>query len=198
MPWHKQFDVDATLDVAMEAFWDRGFEATSMQNVVDCTGVNRASLYATYGDKHTLFLAALRRYAAGVGRQIAEIEERVPPGPAAIEALFRLFAHDDPCGRGRRKAGRRGCFLTNTALELAPHDREAGRVVARGQEQMEAFFVRMVEAGQAAGTIPQPLDARAAARGLLASLIGLVVLARSRPDSELLETVIAEALRRLV
>ncbi|MGD9921955.1 MAG: TetR/AcrR family transcriptional regulator, partial [Pseudorhodoplanes sp.] len=62
MPWEKQFDTDEVLEKAMRAFWDRGYEATSLQDLVDHTGINRGSLYATFGDKHALFIAALRRY----------------------------------------------------------------------------------------------------------------------------------------
>ena len=70
MPWKKQFDADSVLDKAMQAFWARGYDATSMQDLVDCTGINRGSLYATYGDKHTLFVAALRMYDEKIRRQL--------------------------------------------------------------------------------------------------------------------------------
>jgi len=80
MPAEKQFDVDKVLDKAMQAFWLRGYEATSMQDLVDCTGVNRGSLYATYGDKHTLFLAALRMYDDTLRKKmLAELEARFAP-----------------------------------------------------------------------------------------------------------------------
>ena len=62
MPWQKSFDSDAVLQKAMEAFWARGYEATSMQDLVHCMGIGRGSLYATFGDKRTLFIQALRRY----------------------------------------------------------------------------------------------------------------------------------------
>ena len=62
MPWQKSFDSDAALQKAMEAFWARGYEATSMQDLVDCMGLGRGSLYATFGGKRSLFVQALRRY----------------------------------------------------------------------------------------------------------------------------------------
>ena len=77
MPWERQFDANEVLDKAMQAFWSRGYEATSMQALVETTGVNRASLYATYGDKHALFLAALRMYDDTLRqRRLAELEFR--------------------------------------------------------------------------------------------------------------------------
>lgn len=192
MPWEKQFDRDAVLDKAMLAFWSRGYEATSMQDLVDQTGINRGSLYATFGDKHALFLAALRLYDEKMRRKLlADLEAHYAPREA-IGRVFQAFL-----GQASERGGNRGCFITNTALELAAHDADARRIVAQGQEEIEAFFARMIRSGQARGEIAPELDAVEASRGLLASLIGLVVLMRSRPSRPLLEAVAADALRRL-
>src|SRR3990172_6240491 len=119
MPWDKNFDVGETLEKAMQTFWAHGYEATSMQDLVDCTGVNRGSLYATYGDKRTLFLAALRMYDEKMRRQLlADIEARYQPREA-IRRMFEVFL-----ANVSERGGNRGCFLTNTALELASHDAE--------------------------------------------------------------------------
>lgn len=191
MPWEKQFDVDAVIDRAMQQFWNRGYEATSMQDLVACTGINRASLYATYGDKHALFLAALRRYEEKTCADLlAELESRYAPREA-IRQLFRAFTQIPEQGAGR------GCFLTNTALELAAHDADVGRVVAHGQQSIEAFLARMIRKGKADGEIGDHVRPAEAARSLLASLIGVVVLSRSRPEPALLRTIVDDALRRL-
>ena len=192
MPWEKQFDIDQTLTTAMEAFWAYGYEATSMQDLVNCTAVNRASLYATYGDKRTLFLAALRHYDTKCRQaMLADLEKRFGPREA-IRQLFLAFARQ-PVVDGMR----RGCLITNTALELAAHDAEVAQIVASGQAGIEAFFRRMIENGKAAGEVRGGIDAVATARGLLAGLLGLVVLVRSRPDPDLLESIAEEAMRRL-
>ncbi|MBI2221428.1 MAG: TetR/AcrR family transcriptional regulator [Acidobacteria bacterium] len=192
MPWQKQFDVDEVLDKAMHAFWSRGYEATSMQDLVSRTGVNRASLYATYRDKHELFLAALRMYDDRLrDRRLSDLEARHAPREA-IRQLLLAFAL--PVSQ---KGGNRGCFLTNTALELAAHDREAGRIVARAQKEIEAFFARMIRNGKVTGEIPPHVKPGETASGLLASLIGLAVLTRSRPERRLLQTIVDEAMRRL-
>jgi len=135
MPWEKQFDKDEVLDKAMQAFWNRGYEATSMQDLVDCTGINRGSLYATYGDKRALFMASLRLYDDKMRRKmLSELEERHKP----IEAIRHLFlAFVD---KASPKGGNKGRFPTNTALELAHPDAEIDAVVAKSQEETEAFF----------------------------------------------------------
>ncbi len=192
MPWEKNFNVTEVLDKAMQTFWACGYEATSMQDLVDCTGVNRGSLYATYGDKRSLFLAALRLYDQTVRRRLlAEVEARFGPREAIRRLFLAVIADVSEAG------GNRGCFLTNTALELAPHDPEIGRIVAQGQQEIEAFFARMIEQGRALGEIPAAVAPAETARGLLASFIGLVVLARSRPEKALLEGIVEEAIRRL-
>jgi len=109
----------------------------------------------------------------------------------AIRQLFLAFIKDiDPDGCNK------GCFLTNTALELAAHDPEIRAVVAAAQGDIEAFFKRMVVAGKNAGEIADQIDPLEASRTLLATLLGVVVLVRSRPERALLKTIVDDALRR--
>jgi TetR/AcrR family transcriptional repressor of nem operon len=192
MPWEKQFDIDGVLEKAMQAFWSRGYEATSMQDLVTCTGINRGSLYATYGDKRALFLAALRMYDERMRRRlIAEFESNCSP----VEAIRRMFLAFT--AQASTTGGNRGCLLTNTALELAAHDPEIGRIVAHAQEEIEAFFGRMIRKGKAQGEIRADVKPAETSRGLLASLLGLVVLIRSRPEPQLLQSIVDDAMRRL-
>ncbi len=191
MPLEKQFNKQEALGQALEAFWSRGFEATSMQDLVDCMGINRGSLYATFGDKRALFLAALASYDEGRRHMLAEFEKRHEPRDA-IRQVFLAFARDIS-----EAGGNKGCFITNTALELAAHDREIRKLVATAQEDVEHFFARMIKKGKVNGQIPQHVRPAETARGLLASLLGLLVLTRSRPESLLLKVIVDEAMRRL-
>lgn len=191
MPWERQFNKDEVLNKALQAFWQRGYEATSMQELVDCTGINRGSLYATYGDKRALFQAALARYDGDRRQMLASLEARYSPREA-IGQLFHAFTKDiDPDG------GNKGCFLTNTALELAAHDPEIRAIVAAAQADIEAFFKRMIVAGKNAGELSRHVNPTDASRTLLATLLGVVVLVRSRPERTLLKTIVEDALRRL-
>lgn len=191
MPWEKQFNKDEALDKAMQAFWTRGYEATSMQDLVDCTGVNRGSLYATYGDKRALFLSALQAYDERRRHMLGVLEGRYPPREA-IRKLFGNFI-DDVSSTGSN----RGCFMTNTALELAAHDPEIKKLVAAAQEDVEAFFLRMIKRGKAEGEFAEHVKPQDTARALLASLLGVLVLVRSRPDRAVLQSIVTDALRRL-
>jgi TetR/AcrR family transcriptional regulator, transcriptional repressor for nem operon len=192
MPWEKEFDVQQTLQRAMQVFWSRGYEATSVQDLLDHMGIHRGSLYATFGDKRALFLAALRLYDSDCRKAQLEAIERVHVGKAAIQALFDgwvdTLVHD---------RARSGCFLTNTALEMAAHDSEVAALVAASQSDIESFFQRLVRRAQSLGEIAPQRDPVVLARGLLATLVGLLVLGRSRPEPALLRSIVQGAMASL-
>lgn len=184
MPWEKRFDIDETLTRAMQAFWSHGYEATSMQDLVKATGVNRASLYATYGDKRALFLTALRKYDGEIRRRmLSELAQTKTPAQA-IAAVFDKFIDQT-----RMIEGNWGCFLVNTALELAAHDSAIAELVNVAQDEIEAFFLAMIRKGQEQGAFDAGADAQQLAHQALASLLGLLVMIRSRPNENYLNTV---------
>ncbi|ATE66833.1 TetR/AcrR family transcriptional regulator [Rhizorhabdus dicambivorans] len=184
MPWEKNFDIDETLTRAMQTFWAHGYEATSMQDLVTATGVNRASIYATYGDKRALFLTALRKYDGEIRRRmLAELAETKTPAEA-IAAVFDKFI-----GQTTVPQGNWGCFLVNTALELAAHDDEISELVNAAQDEIEAFFLAMIRKGQQSGAFAADRDAKPLAHQALASLLGMLVMIRSRPEEEFLTAV---------
>ena len=188
MPWEKQFDSDAALEKAMAAFWARGYEATSVQDLVDCMGINRGSLYATFGDKRQLFLAALRRYDERHRKVwVAGLTGAMAPR-AAVLAVF-----EDAVAAALDAKARDGCLLVNTALELSPHDPEIAALIAQSLEEMEGFFRVNIEEGQAEGTIPERVDGAEVAGALLSLFLGLRVLARSRPEEPLLRAIARQA-----
>ena len=184
MPWEKDFDIDETLTRAMQTFWAHGYEATSMQDLVTATGVNRASIYATYGDKRALFLTALRKYDGEIRRRmLAELAETKTPAEA-IAAVFDKFI-----GQTTVPQGNWGCFLVNTALELAAHDDKISELVNAAQDEIEAFFLAMIRKGQQSGAFAADRDAKPLAHQALASLLGMLVMIRSRPEEEFLTAV---------
>ena len=188
MPWEKQFNVDEALGKAMEAFWAHGYEATSMQDLVDCMGINRGSLYATFGDKRRLFIQALRRYDTIHRHDWAEAIRRSRSPRQAIVGIF-----GDAIDVVLNSGARMGCLLVNTALELSPHDDEISQIVDHSFSEMEAFFSHKIEEGQAIGEIPETVDPTETGRALLSLFIGLRVLARSRPDEGLLRSIAHQA-----
>jgi TetR/AcrR family transcriptional repressor of nem operon len=187
----REFDEEQVLDAAMQCFWNRGYEATSMRDLVEKTGISSASLYNTYGDKRTLFRTALIRYVDdSIGARIRSYEA-LPPRQAIAAFFEEILARSpaDPEGKG--------CFLVNSALEMAPHDIEFREIIAEVLVRLEGFFARCVRAGQEDGSIDASLGAETAARHLLGVLMGIRVLARVKPQRTVLEDVVVPALTML-
>jgi len=175
----------AVLDAAVQCFWAKGFEATSVRDLADEMGMTGASLYNAFGDKRALYRRALDHYIAGsFGERAHRFEKTLPPREA-IGAFFREIIE-----RSLSDKQRKGCMLVNSALELAPHDRKFQKVIAGVLVEVEMFFGRLVLAGQRDGSISQSQPADDLARLLLGALLGIRVLARARPERELLEGLI--------
>lgn len=174
----KEFDPDAALQSALELFWRRGYEATSVADLVEHLGIGRASLYATFGTKRELYLKALDRYAES--RDPLLVAELSQPGPAlpAVRALVRRFAAEAAAPDQRLN----GCFVTNTAAELAPHDPAAARKVELSWEHIETPLHSALVRAQAQGELARDRDPRALARMLLVLLQGLRVVGKASDD----------------
>ena len=188
----REFDEAVVLDAAVNCFWTRGYEATSVRDLAAEMGITGPSLYNAFGDKRALFRAALERYVQLWTRaRIAEVETKLAPKEAVRAFIAGIIERslDDP--------DRRGCMLVNAALEIAPHDAEIGAEVAVWLGEIEGIFRRAIAAAQAAGTLPAERDARDLARLLLGVTLGVRVLARANPDRKLLEGVARPALALL-
>lgn len=187
----REFDGEAVLDAAIQCFWSRGYEATSVKDLIGKTGITAASLYNAFGDKRALFRTALDHYVEGsIGERIRRCESRPPR--EAIGAFFEEILRRSLSDRQHK-----GCMLVNSALEMAPHDAEFRTAIARVLDRIETFFLNCIKTGQADGTITRAIPGENLARHLLAVLMGVRVLARVRPERTLLEGAVRSALAML-
>jgi TetR/AcrR family transcriptional repressor of nem operon len=188
----REFDETAALDAAVACFWQRGYEATSVRDLAGKMGISAPSLYNAYGDKHALFVQALERYLdRSMRARIRRLEESLPPKQAVYRFIEEIIAHS------LNDQERRGCFLINSALEVAPHDRKLGALIAERLAEIEAFFHRSIKAAQAQGEVPRDRGAKDLARLLLGIVLGIRVLARAKPERTLLEGIARPALALL-
>jgi TetR/AcrR family transcriptional regulator, transcriptional repressor for nem operon len=188
----REFDESVALDAAIGCFWLHGFEATSMRDLAATMGLSAPSLYNTFGDKHALFARALEHYLDHTtSLRLRRLETTLAPKQAIHQFFDEIIEHsvDD--------RQRKGCFLVNSALEIAPHDHTLGAVIADRLGELEAFFRRCIKGAQADGTAPRGIDAKDVARLFLGVLLGIRVLARSNPNRSLLEGVVRPALALL-
>ncbi len=192
MARHKDFDEERALDSAVDCFWKRGYEATTVRDLADAMKIGGASLYNAYGDKRALFGRSLQRYA---NRSMRERIERLEAGHRPKEAIHAFIA--EIIERSLKDPDRKGCLLINSALDVAPHDAEIGKVVGDYLDELRAFFHRNVEAAQREGQVPKALDAEEVAGHLLGVLAGIRVLARTGAKRKALESIARPALALL-
>jgi TetR/AcrR family transcriptional repressor of nem operon len=188
----REFDADTALDRAMEVFWSKGYEATSLDDLCEVTGLSRSSLYATFGSKRNLLLRSVDRYVEQRNPRIAEILARPLPVREAFAALARQFIDQIVSGPGRR-----GCFLGNCAAELPREDRAALARVRRGLQATEATFRRALAQAEARGELPPGADVDALARFLTAGFQGLRLMGKVNSDRAVLEGIATTMLQCL-
>jgi TetR/AcrR family transcriptional regulator, transcriptional repressor for nem operon len=192
MPRPREFDEASALKAAMECFWHRGYEATSLRDLTSAMGLTAPSIYNAFGDKQKLFGRVLEQYIESTTRErLRRLQKDLPPK----EAIRRFFA--EIVDHSINDKHRKGCFLVNSALEVAPHDAKCRAIIAAQFGNIEAFFRECILAGQADKTISGDIEASEAARLLLGVLLGIRVLARTRPQREILEGVVGPALAML-
>ena len=178
----KQFERGVVLDRAMALFWQQGYEATSIQDLVEATGINRGSIYGTFGDKQGLFLAVLDRYAEKIAQPL--ISQLSDPDPRrAIESML-----DSIIRRTSDPKLPRGCLNTNTALECPAADEITRKIVA-GFGQQESAIYSVLHQAQAAGHLAPDFDLRAFSRFFMAVCHGMNVINKAIPDPEILRDV---------
>ncbi len=177
MPRTKKFEPEAALQAAMELFWRKGYEATSMRDLLEIMGIGRGSFYDTFGDKRTLFLASLDRFERTKTAWVLEALEGTETPVETIRYVFERTVNDlvgfEP---------RRGCLLANSAVELAPHDPEVAERISGYVRRTEDAFEQALEHARTAGKTRKYKDSRALARFLVNNLHGLRVMARAGAD----------------
>lgn len=192
MPRPKAFDPQVALDSAVHIFWAKGFDNTSMQDLVSGMGINRGSLYDTFGDKHQLYLAALDRY----------VEKFLPnnnlnnTNPALVrDILGQAFDHiiDGCCPNGNDH----GCMVTNSICELSDQDNEISGKLKSLMGSYEDMICGLITRAQEAGEVEHSRDPRAMACFFLSSMQGLLVLRKLSFDKSRLRQAADQALLAL-
>jgi TetR/AcrR family transcriptional repressor of nem operon len=186
----REFNEDKVLLAAAHAFWENGYHATSIDDICEATGLLRGSLYGAYGDKHGIFVAALKHYCE---LRVARAEASLS-GPPSREVLRRGLAYYFESATDLALA--RACFITNTALELVPQDREVAEIIEHTFRRMSALWSAAAIRARDAGEFKTRLDKKKVGDYLYCIVQGLRVLGKIyRPDE--LSDVVDIALRAL-
>ena len=189
MPRTKQFCEEEVLKKAMELFWEKGFHATSMQDLVSHLGINRASLYDTYGGKDELFDKAFKHYRES---SIASLEQLFEEEDSVKQGFQKLFesaikeAGNDKC--------RKGCFVVNTTTELVPGNQKMELILADHKEHIENLFVDFVQKGINSREISSNKNAREIGLMLFTLYNGIRVVSKIDTDVDKLKKVVDSGL----
>lgn len=179
----KEFNEGETLDKAMVLFWEKGYEKTSIQDLVDHMSIHRRSIYDTFGDKRSLFAKALGRYeeiiASGIREQVSKEKTTIE----AIRKIFEFTIHTD-------SHYPKGCLLVNTAIELSLLDEEIAQQVKLAFKKTEDYIGEVLREGQIKGEVANTVNINELSRYLHNSLIGIRVLVKVTSDPKELDSTI--------
>jgi TetR/AcrR family transcriptional repressor of nem operon len=185
------FDADQARERALQQFWTHGYNATSIDQLVTALGVNRASLYATFGGKRELYQAALESYRAQL---LSALLPTLAGGGPALDALGRFF---DALVEYVSDGKRRGCLLTQTMLELGPRDRRARNFVVEYLTTLEDALLEVLARAKQQGELGAAAQPRALARFLVGVAQGVIVLSKGQADAKSLRDVTRSAIAGL-
>ena len=161
------------LEKAMELFWKQGFHATSVQDLVHHLGINRASLYDTYGDKRRLFLKAFQHYMTKNNGFIQEFLDNQEDVRQGLRTLFGKVIE-----QAKSEKEDKGCFVVNTTTELLPGDEELKALIKTNNQHFKQLFERFLDKGVAAGQIAPSKDIKSIALLLYTLQSGIRVLSK--------------------
>jgi TetR/AcrR family transcriptional regulator, transcriptional repressor for nem operon len=187
----REFDPDAAVERAMGVFWSCGYHGTSLPDLLEATNLSRGSLYAAFGDKHGLFLCALDRY---IDDALARLDTELDPRKNALAGLRACLA--GYVDRTSGIAGKRGCLVVATAMELAAHDTEVKQRIRRFFKGMETRLTEALARAQAAGQLADGFEPATAARLLLCLLEGMRVVGKTDPDRAMSQAVVRTLIDR--
>ena len=189
----REFDIDKVTEAAGRVFWEQGYHATSIETLCKSTGLFRASLYSTFGDKHGLLVAAFDQYAEGA---VARLKERLEEKTSPSEALRQALLHYTKVSTGLSR--RHGCFITNAAIELLPADKALRPHIDATLRRIATYLAAAVVRGQQAGEFNSTLDEQAVTTFLLCVIQGFRVLGKLSFEEKELIPVVDMTMRALI
>ncbi|MEU5829407.1 TetR/AcrR family transcriptional regulator [Micromonospora tulbaghiae] len=184
----REFDIDEALERAMQVFWARGYDGTSLTDLTSAMGITKSSMYAAFGNKEQLFRKAVQRYAEGPASYVTRAL-REPTARAVAETFLRGAV------RTTTSPGRpAGCLSVQGALALSEQSRPAHDVLVNWRidagDQLEARFRRAVEEGD----LPRHADPGRLARYVMTTGFGIAVQAANGLGPDTLDEIVDTAL----
>lgn len=188
----REFDADKVLKKAAELFWQYGYEATSIDNLISTLSIQRGSLYGAFKNKKQLFLESLRWYRKNVVSQVVDQLMRKDVSRSDIEKVFKDFAKSVACNKTQY-----GCFALNTLSEKGPHCEESRNECEQCLKNIERAFCYALEKSKEKKQLNRDLDCKIASHYLVTFLMGLKAISKGECKNKSIEKTIALGLRCL-
>ena len=161
----RKAEPEVALAAAMNAFWTKGYEATSMSDLTEATGLHKASLYQTFGDKHQLFVSALKLYFTKTAKAQKDSRNGEENPIKAIKAS--VDSTIDQCAQGK------GCLAVNSLIEVAPFDAEIDRILKQFRQRLDKHLASLVDEAKKKKLVAKAIDTKEAVRLISVFLHGL-------------------------
>ncbi|WP_107839297.1 TetR/AcrR family transcriptional regulator [Metasolibacillus meyeri] len=188
----REFDEESVLDAAMQLFWEKGYEATSLSDLTARMGIQRPSIYSTFGDKKELFETALRKYTMV---HASKVRATLQSCTSVRQAFVNFF--EEVVAAKYTGDLNRGCFCINTMVELAPHDERFEILTREHQLYLGVIFQETIERGIQSGELEANTNAKSLAQTLIVTLIGITVMMKSQPQRSFIDNAITATLTLL-
>ena len=180
----REFDTEQALEAAMRQFWSKGYEATSLQNLLEVMDVSKSSFYETFGSKHALLEQCLTLYAKTLITSLRDELRQAKTGLAFIEKVFKGLI-DEAAAKGEKC----GCLMVNTTNELAQRDKIIAKLVANGTRSLQGVFEEAVRRGQQEGNIPVNKTPETLSNYLVSSMVGLKTMVKGGAEAKTIKDI---------
>lgn len=183
----REFDIDQALAKAMDIFWQKGYHATSIDDLTKAMQITRGSLYKAFNDKKSVFIAAFERYVSGGA--VGKFEQKLALGSSSLDLIIKLMEHYARVSSA--ESGTKGCLVTATAMEMLPHDPEISELVNSALQRIRRFLTKAIAQAKSDGLLDSALDEEAAALFVLSVIQGMRVLGKTERTEQELKRIVA-------
>ncbi|OYQ31866.1 TetR family transcriptional regulator [Flavobacterium cyanobacteriorum] len=188
----KVFNEEEVLGKAVKLFWEKGYNGTSAQDLVDRLGISRSSLYDTYGDKFRLFKRSLLQYRKEFAGSMIEMIHSSDDYEKTLVEVFEYVVTES-----LQEKFSKGCFMVNSSVEMAPHNPEIAEIVNGNRQDIEDALLQLIKKGQETGQFSKKHGARPLARFIFNTISGLRVTSKSGADKKVFDDIVTIALAAL-
>jgi TetR/AcrR family transcriptional repressor of nem operon len=180
----RNFDSEQALEAAMQVFWSKGYEATSLADLIEAMQISKSSFYQTFESKHQLFQNCINHYQDRYIENITDSLQKAKSGRAFIEATFQSIAE-----KARPSGDRRGCLIQNCVSEFAQRDPVIAKVIAKGMKNITDVFLSAIKRAQDEGDISKNKKPLPLARYLVSSMNGQMTMIKAGANPSVIKEV---------